>query len=121
MTTSSGSGPASMRFALHEVLSGMLGSTTSDSFTDDVARLAAMFESLAGRFPLFAPFAAGVDVEAVAKALQTLEKNNIIEHGEGRYILTPTGRSYCVSGKRTLFNKGDIQQLEEAAPVFDTL
>ncbi|MSQ14842.1 MAG: hypothetical protein EXR50_03140 [Dehalococcoidia bacterium] len=119
MTTSSG--PASMRFALHEVLSGMLGSTQSDSFTDDTARLAAMFESLAGRFALFAPFAAGVEVEAVTKALETLEKNKIIEHGEGRYLITPAGRASCLSSKRTLFNRGDIQQLEEAAPVFDTL
>ncbi len=121
MTTSGGPGPTSMRFALHEVLSGMLGSMQNESFTDDTARLAAMFEGLAGQFPLFAPFAAGVDVEAVNKALQSLENNKIIEHGEGRYTLTATGRSYCVSGKRTLFNKRDIEQLEAAAPVFDTL
>ncbi len=121
MTTSSGPGPTSMRFALHEVLSGMLGTIQSDSFTDDPKLLAAVFEELAGRFPLFAPFGAGVDAEAVSKALEALEKNNIIEHGEGRYTLTATGRSYCVSGKRTLFNKRDIQQLEEAAPVFDAL
>ena len=59
MTTPSGAGPESMRFELSEVLWGMLGSVETDTFTDDVARLAAMFESLAGKFPLFAPLAAG--------------------------------------------------------------
>ena len=119
MTTSGG--PASMRFQLHEVLSGMLASIEADSFSDNTMNLAAMFENLATRFPLFAPLAAGVDTAAVGKALEKLEANKYIEHGDGRYVLTKSGRSYCVSNKRTLFNKADADQLEEAAQVFNTL
>ena len=110
-----------MRFALHEVLSGMLASIQGDSFTDDPQRLAAMFEGLAAEFPLFAPLAAGVDPGAVKQALNTLEANKFLEHREGRYVLTVSGRSYCVSSKRTLFNKRDSEQMEAAARVFDTL
>jgi len=70
MTTNAGSsGAASMRFSLDEVLSGMLASIESDSFTDDTTRLASMFEGLAGEFTLFAPLASGVDPQAVVNAL----------------------------------------------------
>ena len=110
-----------MRFSLDEVLSGMLGSTEADNFTDDASRLALMFEDLAQRFPLFAPLAAGVDPAAVKKALDTLVSKKILEQTERKYILTPEGRGHCKGSKRTLFNRGDIQQLEDAARVFDTL
>src|SRR5687768_5822982 len=121
MTTTGGPGPTSMRFQIHEVLSGMLASMQAESFTDDAARLAATFEDLAGRFALFAPMAAGVDPGAVAKALETLEEKKIIEHGERRYSLTLEGRAHCVSSRKTLFNQKDIQELDQAAGVFDTL
>ena len=121
MTSASGPGPTSMRFQIHEVLSGMLASMQAESFTDDATRLAAMFEGLAGRYSLFAPMATGVDPGAVAKALETLEQSKIIEHGEVGYSLTAEGRSHCVSSRKTLFNQRDIQQLDEAAGVFDSL
>ena len=121
MTTPSGSGPSSMRFQLQEVLSGMLANMQAESFTDDARRLAAMFESLAGRFTLFAPMAAGVDPGAVARALETLEQGKIIERGEGRYSLTAEGRAHCVSSRKTLFNQRDLRELDEAASVFDSL
>lgn len=110
-----------MRYQLHEVMSGMLASIEVDSFGDDVPRLAAMFEDLAKRFPLFAPLAAGVDPAAVSDALKKLEANKYIEHSGGHYVLTTSGRSYCTSNKRTLFNKADVEQLEEAARAFADL
>jgi len=51
----------------------MLASVEQDRFTDDVKRLAAMFEGPATAVPLFAPMA-GVDSEAVAHALKTLRR-----------------------------------------------
>jgi hypothetical protein len=110
-----------MRFALHEVLSGMLATTSGDSFSDDHERLAAMFEDLASRYSLFAPMASGVDAGAVANALQVLEEKHYVRHEAGRYSLTAEGRAQCVSSKRTLFNASDRLQLEEAAKSFDTL
>ena len=121
MTTPSGPGPASMRFQLHEVLSGMLASMQAEGFTDNAQRLAAVFENLSGRFVLFAPMAAGVDPGAVAQALEILEGRKIIEHGEGRYMLTAEGRAHCVSSRKTLFNQRDLRELDEAAGVFDSL
>ncbi len=121
MTTPSGPGPQSMRFALHEVLSGMLASTERDSFTDDAPRLATMFEGLAAEYPLFAPLAAGVDPEAVAQALATLEAKGFLEHADGAYVLTEAGRAHCVTSKRTLFNQGARAELEGAARIFDTV
>ncbi|MBM2826929.1 MAG: hypothetical protein HW403_993 [Dehalococcoidia bacterium] len=121
MTTSGMPGPGSMRFSLHEVLSGMLASMQADSFTDDAPRLVVVFEDLSQHFPLFAPMAAGVDPKAVTQALDMLVGKNILDHVGGKYTLTPSGRDQCMGSKRTLFNKGDIQQLEEAAKVFDTL
>lgn len=120
MTTAS-SGSNSMKFTLNEVLQGMLASVEQDTFTDDAARLAKMFEGLATTVPLFAPMAAGVDPQAVAGALKTLEDKAILTHGEGTYTLTETGRAHCVSGKRTLFNKRDQEQLEAAAATFATV
>lgn len=110
-----------MKFTLNEVLSGMLASVEQDTFTDDVKRLAAMFEGLASTVPLFAPMAAGVDPEAVASALKTLEDKAILTHAGGAYTLTEAGRAHCVSGKRTLFNRGDQEQLETAAKTFAAL
>ncbi|RJQ09613.1 MAG: hypothetical protein C4558_06095 [Dehalococcoidia bacterium] len=120
MTTAS-SNSQSMKFALHEVLSGMLASVEQDRFTDDVRRLAVMFEGLATTVPLFAPMAAGVDPEAVAHALKTLEDKAVLEHANGEYVLTEAGRAHCVSAKRTLFNRSDQEQLETAAKTFATL
>lgn len=110
-----------MRFEINEVLSGMLATIDKESFTDDAARLAAMFEGLSGRFTLFAPFQTGVDAKAVGDALAKLEQKHYIEHGTGEYTLTEEGRAHCVSSKRTLFNQGDREQLEGAAAEFSTL
>lgn len=121
MTSLGAAGQPSMRHELSEVLSGMLASIESDSFTDDTQRLAAMFEQLAARFPMFAPLAAGVDPAAVGEALRTLEEKSFIEHDDGRYLLTAKGRAYCVSSKKTLFNRADSAQLEEAARLFGTI
>lgn len=112
---------SSMKFSIDEVLQGMLASIEQDSFTDDAARLAAMFEGLAGSVALFAPMANGVDPQAVAAALKKLEDKAILKHTDGTYTLTETGRAHCVSSKRTLFNKGDQEQLEAAAKVFATV
>lgn len=114
-------GPRSMRFSLDEVFSGMLASTEQDSFPDDAEQLAAMFEDLAGKFPLFAPMANAVDATAVTDALKKLEDRSFLEHRDGQYVLTEAGRAHSVTSKRTLFNKGDVEQLEQAAHVFDTL
>lgn len=111
----------SMKFSLDEVLQGMLASVEQDTFTDDTTRLASMFEGLATTAPLFAPMAAGVDPQAVASALKKLEDKAILKHTDGTYMLTDSGRAHCVSGKRTLFNKGDQEQLEAAAKVFATI
>ncbi|MEX2229084.1 MAG: hypothetical protein WEB13_05525 [Dehalococcoidia bacterium] len=113
--------PGSMRFQIHEVLSGMLATVERRTFTDDPARLATMFEGLSGKFALFAPFQSGVDAAAVGEALQKLDQMHYIEHGAAEYTLTDEGLAHCVSSKRTLFNQGDREQLEGAALVFDTL
>ncbi len=120
MTTAS-QGSNSMKFTLNEVLQGMLASVEQDTFTDDATRLAKMFEGLATTVPLFAPMAAGVDPQAVAGALKSLEDKSIITHADGKYTLTESGRAHCVSGKRTLFNKRDQEQLEAAAKTFATV
>ena len=119
--TSANSSSHSMKFGLHEVLAGMLATVEADRFTDDVKRLATMFEGLATTVPLFAPLAAGVDPEAVAHALKTLEDKAYVQHVDGEYVITEAGRAHCVSGKRTLFNRGDQEQLETAAKTFATL
>lgn len=114
-------GTGSMKFSLDEVLQGMLASIEQDSFTDDPARLASMFEGLAATVALFAPMAAGVDPQAVAGALKRLEDKSILTHADGKYTLTTTGRAHCVSSKRTLFSRGDQEQLEAAARTFATV
>ena len=121
MTTSNTSGAASMRFSSDEVLSGMLGSTLADNFTDDATQLAAMFNDLSQRFTLFAQFVGGTDGNAVGEALEKLVRAETLQHPQSQYVLTAAGRNRCVSSKRTLFNSKDVQQLEEAARVFDGL
>ncbi len=120
MTSAQPSKP-SMKFSLDEVLAGMLASYDPETFTDDTTRLASMFEGLAATVPLFAPMAAGVDPQAVAGALKKLEDRAILKHADGKYTLTDAGRAHCVSGKRTLFNRGDQEQLEAAAKTFATV
>src|SRR6476661_5119921 len=110
MTTSGQPGPQSMRYALSEVLSGMLASTSADSFSDNAAEIAATFNELASEFPLLAPMAGSVDPAAIGKALESLEAKKLITHGTGSYTLTPEGRAHCVSSKRTLFKTQDRDQ-----------
>lgn len=121
MTTSNGSSHASMRFSLDEVLSGILASVESDSFTDDHARLATMFDGLAKQYPLCAPLAAAVDPEAVQRVFDFLVSKNTLEHADGQYKVTATGRIQCMGSKKMLFNKSDGEQLAAAAQVFGTL
>lgn len=112
-----------MRFAIDEVLSGMLATIESDHFTDDPAALGEIFKGLAETGPLFAPFGAlvdGPDFSAIlSKALDTLVSDGHLEHPPGRYRLTPVGRARCVTSKRTLFNASDIRDLEAGAKYFD--
>jgi hypothetical protein len=112
-----------MRYTIDEVLSGILASIEQDSFTDDSQRLGEVFKGLSHEAPLFAPFAAvtgEADFSAVLEgALQTLVSNGHLEHGEGRYQLTPAGRARCITSKRTLFNASDIADLEAGARYFE--
>jgi hypothetical protein len=113
--------PQSMRYTLSEVLSGMLAGTTRDDFTLEPERLASIFEDLAGRFELFAPFAASVDEHAVSAALDELARGGYIERDGARFTLTENGRVKCVGSKRTLFNRTDMTELEQASAVFEQL
>ena len=123
MTEDPKSGPQSMRYTIDEVLSGMLASIERDTFTDDSQRLGEVFKGLAHEAPLFAPFAALVgeaDFSAVLEdALQTMVSDGHLEHGAGRYQLTSTGRARCITSKQTLFNAGDIRDLEAGARYFE--
>ncbi|MFH1485859.1 MAG: hypothetical protein ABIH46_07300 [Chloroflexota bacterium] len=116
-------GPASMRYSLDEVLSGMLASVTSDGFTDDTQKLGEVFKALSETHALLAPFAAmggEADFSALLKgALERLVDKKMLQHEPGRYSLTVEGRAACVRSKRTLFNLRDIEQLEAAARDFD--
>jgi hypothetical protein len=111
--------PQSMKYALSEVLSGMLASTTADAFSDNTEEIAATFNELATEFPLLAPMANNVDPAAIGKALDSLEAKSTLKRGPGCYTLTPEGRASCVSSKRTLFKSEDRDQLEAAARRFD--
>jgi hypothetical protein len=112
-----------MRYAIDEVLSGMLASIQRDYFTDDAQALGEIFKGLAAQGPLFTPFAAlagGPDFSVtLERALDTLVKNGHLEHPPGRYRLTPVGRARCVTSKRTLFSADDIRNLEVGALYFD--
>ena len=107
-----------MRFSFHELLAGLLATLGTDEFPDDAAALQSTFNEIAARYPLFAPFAATTD--AVSQAIIALEGQHALTRTPGRYVLTPEGRAHCVSSKRTLFNKGDREQLEGAAAIFST-
>lgn len=119
--TTTNPGNASMRFSLDEVLAGILASITTESFSDDHARLAVMFESLAKTYPLCAPLAAAVDPEAVQKAFDKLVSKKTLEHVDGAYKMTTAGRIQFVGSKKMLFNQGDGEQLAAAAKEFNTL
>jgi hypothetical protein len=107
--------PRSMRFAPDEILSGMLATLEGDRFSDDAAALSTTFDGLASRLSLFSGFAADADSSALTKALDKLEAKTYLTHGAGEYVLTTDGRAACVSSKRTLFNRADCEQLEDAA------
>lgn len=119
--TTTNPGNASMRFSMDEVLSGILASITTDSFTDDHPRLATMFDSLAKTYPLCAPLAAAVDPGAVQKAFDKLVSKGTLDHADGAYKITIAGRIQFVGSKKMLFNQGDGEQLAAAAKEFDTL
>lgn len=118
------SGPRSMRYTIDEVLSGMLASIELDMFTDDQKRLGEAFKQLSQQASIFAPFAALVgeaNFSAVLEGtLQTLVSDGHLEHQPGRYHLSEPGRARCITSKRTLFNEGDIQDLEAGARYFET-
>jgi len=119
MTTGGTGSARSMKYSLDEVFSGMLASSAHDTFSNDAVRLAAAFEGLAGSYPMFAPFANGVDPAAVSAALTAMEKRKMVKQEGNAFVLTTEGRAACASSKRTLFNGSDRVQLEEAAEAFD--
>jgi len=123
MTQTIDSGPRSMRYTIDEVLSGMLASIELDMFTDDPQRLGEAFKGLAQKAPIFAPFAAMVgepDFSAVLdNTLQTLVTDGHLERQPGCYHLPEPGRARCITSKRTLFNAGDIRDLEAGARYFE--
>ena len=123
MTQNSTFGPNSMRYSPDEVLSGMLASFKQDAFTDDTDRLGAIFKGLGETYPLMSPFAAAqgeaVFSVALGKGLEKLVDKKWLNHEAGTYSLTEQGRASCVGSKKTLFNKGDLEQLEAAAVAFE--
>jgi hypothetical protein len=123
MTQDPKSSPQSMRYTMDEVLSGMFASIERDTFTDDAKRLGEVFKGLAQEAPLFAPFAAlagEADFSAVVEStLRALVSDGHLEHDAGRYQLTSAGRARCITSKRTLFNAGDIRDLEAGARYFE--
>lgn len=108
-----------MRFSMEELLAGLLATTDAEDFSADPAALVAIFERIGTEYPLLAPFAAAGD--SVPDAFAALEAKGWLTRTDGRYTLTETGRASCVSSKRTLFNKGDVEQLEQGAKVFAEL
>ena len=123
MAQNNSSGPKSMRYSIDEVLSGMLASITRDEFTDDTERLGEAFKALSQENPFLAPFAAIAgesDFSAILRdALQKLVDKKILQHEPGRYSMTAQGRAACIRSKKTLFNVGDVEQLEVAGRDFD--
>jgi hypothetical protein len=124
MTHKTASGPQSMRYTIDEVLAGMLASIELDKFTDDPQRLGEAFKGLSQQAPIFAPFAAVVgeaDFSAILEGtLETLVSDGHLERQPGCYYLPEPGRARCITSKRTLFNAGDIQDLEAGARYFET-
>lgn len=123
MTQQTESSPRSMRYTIDEVLTGMLASVEVDTFTDDPQRLGEAFKELSQQASIFAPFAALVgeaDFSAVVEGtLQTLVSDGHLDHQSGRYYLSAPGRARCITSKRTLFNAGDIRDLEAGARYFE--
>ena len=124
MTQNPATGPCSMRYTIDEVLAGMFASIELDTFTDDPQRLGEAFKGLSQQAPIFAPFAAlagEANFSAVLEGtLQTLVNDGHLDHQPGRYYLPGPGRARCITSKRTLFNAGDIQDLEAGARYFET-
>ncbi len=117
-------GPKSMRYALEELLRGLLASVSSDKFTGDPVVLGETLKQLGQKLPIFQQLTiAGSDralSDTALAALGTLEKQGVLtREASGAYLLSPQGRAHCSTSKRTLFNKGDIAQLEEGATLFD--
>ena len=117
-------GPRSMQYGLEELLRGLLASVPSDKFTGAPDILGETFKQLGEKLTIFQQVTiAGSDrslSEGALTALQTLTKQGVLTRDEsGAYILSPQGRAHCKTSKQTLFNKGDIVQLEEGARLFD--
>ena len=123
MTQSASFGPNSMRYSPDEVLSGMLATLKQESFTDDTNRLGAIFKELGQTYSLMSPFAAAQGEPdfsaALGKGLEKLVGKKWLHHEAGTYSFTLEGRASCVGSKKTLFNKGDLEQLEAAAVAFE--
>lgn len=114
----------SMRYALEELLRGILASVPSDRFTGDPVVLGETLKQLGQKLPIFQQLTiAGADralSDTTLTALGTLEKQGVLTRdASGAYLLSPQGRAHCKSSKQTLFNRADIAQLEEAATLFD--
>ena len=114
MTTSNTSGAASMRFSSDEVLSGMLGSTLADSFTDDATQLAAMFNDPRNGSPSLNLWEDGNAVGAALEKLVLQKRYSI------RRVNMWRGSEPLREQQTNAVSK-DVQQLEEAARVFDGL
>ncbi len=123
MTQNSTFGPNSMKYSPDEVLSGLLATFKQTTFTDDTDRLGAIFKELGQTYSLLSPFAAAqgeADFSAVlGKGLEKLVSKKWLDHEPGTYSLTEAGRASCVGSKKTLFNKGDLEQLEALAADFE--
>ncbi len=123
MTQNSTFGPNSMKYSPDEVLSGLLATFKQTTFTDDTDRLGAIFKELGQTYSLLSPFAAAqgeADFSAVlGKGLEKLVSKKWLDHEPGMYSLTEAGRVSCVGSKKTLFNKGDLEQLEALAADFE--
>ena len=123
MTQNSTFGPNSMRYSPDEVLSGMLATFKQESFTDDADRLCAIFKGLGQTYSLMSPFVATQgDADftgALDKGLEKLVSKKWLSREAGAYSFTLEGRTSCVGSKKTLFNKGDLEQLEAAADAFE--
>ena len=123
MTQNSTFGPNSMKYSPDEVLSGLLATFKQTTFTDDTDRLGAIFKELGQTYSLLSPFAAAqgeADFSAVlGKGLEKLVSKKWLDHEPGTYSLTEAGRVSCVGSKKTLFNKGDLEQLEALAADFE--
>ena len=108
-----------MRFSHQELLAGILATLDGDSFPGDATALQTSFTRMGTEFPLLAALATSDGAASVA-ALGALEQSGVLTQSDGRYMLSDEGRAHCVSSKRTLFNKGDMEQLEGASRIFTT-